>query len=122
MLKRYHESLVELNKSIGFEPNDASALSFRGQTYYMLNQCVKVLGYSCFNLNKYEESRENLTKVLEVDSDNAVTLRILGQTYYELGMYNESHKSLTRSLEIGPKNLDALRTRGLTYYMLGRFA
>ena len=78
------------------EPNDAWALSNRGETYRMMN--------------RYEESLADLNKSLEIESDNAWTLGSRGSTYRMMNRYEDSLADLTKALEIEPNNAFALES------------
>ena len=52
----YEQALVDLTKSLEFEPNDLFALKYRGETYHMMK--------------RYEESLADLDKLLEININN----------------------------------------------------
>ncbi|RIB21695.1 hypothetical protein C2G38_2298816 [Gigaspora rosea] len=106
-MKRYGESLSDLNTSLEIEPNNAEALRIRGET--------------CHNMNKYEESLADLNKSLKIEPNNADALRIRGETYRKMNRYGESLSDLNISLEIEPNNAGGLRIRGETYRMMNRY-
>jgi len=67
MMKKYKESLADLNKSLEIEPNDSWVLKQRGKTYYIMN--------------KYEESLADVTKSLEIEPNDAWALKQRGKIY-----------------------------------------
>ncbi|RIB11995.1 hypothetical protein C2G38_2042211 [Gigaspora rosea] len=101
------ESLTDLNKSLGIEPNNTFMLKNRG--------------YNCLKMNRYEESLVYLTESLKIDPNDTFSLRYRGRTYYLMNRYDESLADLTKSLEINPDDTFALKQRGATYLMMDRY-
>ncbi|CAG8729965.1 7827_t:CDS:2 [Cetraspora pellucida] len=60
MVEKFKEELSSLNKSLENTPNNAQALSARGNIYRMMK--------------KYEEALKDLDKALEIDPNNCHAL------------------------------------------------
>ncbi|RIB27327.1 kinase-like domain-containing protein [Gigaspora rosea] len=71
--------------------------------------------------NRLEESLADLTKALEIDTNNAFALRSRGTTYGMMKRYKESLDDLNKSLEIDQNNVEALISRGSTYRKMSRY-
>ncbi|CAG8469577.1 21047_t:CDS:2 [Cetraspora pellucida] len=71
--------------------------------------------------DRYEESLSDLSKSVELDSNNSITLLSRGKSYFMLEKYNESIKSLTELLDFDPENVDALNTRAKAYCKLAYY-
>ena len=59
---RYEQALADLTKLLEFETNDAFALRYRGETYYMIE--------------KYEESLTDLNKLLKINANDTWALKV----------------------------------------------
>ncbi|RHZ49240.1 hypothetical protein Glove_527g20 [Diversispora epigaea] len=125
-LEKYNEALTDFNKLseidpnndlnlclneiidviLEIEPNNALALSIRGETYQKLGNYDKAVIY--FN------------KSLQMESNNAFVLRLRGETHQKLENYNESLTDFDKVLEIESNNIHVLRLRGETYQKLER--
>ena len=51
-------------------------------------------------IGEYDKALEDLTKLLEIESDNIIALRYRGEIYHIMGRYEESLVDLDRLLEI----------------------
>ncbi|RIB24884.1 kinase-like domain-containing protein [Gigaspora rosea] len=84
-------------------------------------------------MSENEKKRLRLNKSLEIDSNNAITLRKRGRAYPMMNKYEESLADLNKSLEIDPNNAITLRereidsnnavtlySRGVSYRMLNK--
>ena len=58
---RYEQALTELTKLLEISINDAFALKYRGETYYMME--------------KYEESLADLNKLLKINANDTWVLK-----------------------------------------------
>ncbi|RIB06901.1 kinase-like domain-containing protein [Gigaspora rosea] len=90
---------------------------------------------SCYDLmGENEKKRLKLNKSLEIDSNNAITLKELCIAYRMMNKYEESLADLNKSLEIDPNDAIALsereidpnnaitfRERGATYRIMNRY-
>ncbi|RIB23353.1 kinase-like domain-containing protein [Gigaspora rosea] len=72
---KYDESLINLNRLLDINPNNAITLSDRGLTYYVMG--------------KYNESLTDYNKSLEIDPNNAITLIKRESTYRNMGRYEQ---------------------------------
>ena len=78
---RYEQALADLTKLLEFESNDAFALRYWGETYYMMK--------------RYEESLADLNKLLEINTNNMWALKtceevIRGWVYNKYILYKDS--------------------------------
>ncbi len=97
MIDKYEEALVYFNKSLKIEPNDAFELRNRGATF-------RVLG-------RYDEWLAELKKPLEIEEE----------TFLKKSKYEEALADLNKSLKIESNNADALRIRGEIYYIMNKY-
>ena len=75
-LKLPKDSLVDFNKSLEIEPDNAFALNNRGASYG--------------HLNKFKESLVDLDRSLEIEPRDAFALKFHGNTYRMMKKYEES--------------------------------
>ncbi|RIB04390.1 hypothetical protein C2G38_2254401 [Gigaspora rosea] len=90
-LGRYEESLADLSRSLKIDPNNAEALSTRGQIYFRMNRYEESLAdltnslkIKPDHLNTYEEALIDLNKFEEIEQNEAITLKSHDPTYYEI--------------------------------------
>ena len=62
---RYEQALADFTKLLEFETNDAFALRYRGETYYMMR--------------KYDESLADLIQLLEVNANDTWASKAYGE-------------------------------------------
>ncbi|RIB20173.1 hypothetical protein C2G38_2035470 [Gigaspora rosea] len=140
-MRKYEESLADLNKALEIEPYDTFALRFRGDTYRMLRRyyeshadlnkslendpenavTIKYRGILFFDMDHYEGSIKDLNVSLEIEPNDALALRFRGNNYRMMARYEESLADFNKSLEIEPDNADSLKYRGYTYYKMDRY-
>ncbi|RIB06900.1 kinase-like domain-containing protein [Gigaspora rosea] len=72
-------------------------------------------------MGENEKKFLKLNKSLEIDSNNAITLRERGIAHRMMNKYEESLADLNKSLEIDPNNAITLRERGATYRMMNEY-
>ncbi|SRR6266542_4492155 len=73
------------------------------------NITLRYKGKFYFVIGKYEQALENLTKLLEVEPNDAFALRYRGETYHMMRNFEESLADLTKLLEINVNDKWALK-------------
>jgi len=77
------------------------------------------LGRVLIQLNRLDEARATLKKVLDVEPDNANTYVQLGRAQYALKQYQESRSALEEAIQINPFNPQVYRLLVEVYAALG---
>ncbi|CAG8445600.1 1708_t:CDS:2 [Acaulospora colombiana] len=72
-------------------------------------------------MHKFEEEVSDLTKLLEIKSNDADLLKRRGEIYHKIGRYEESIGDLSKSLNVQPYDPSALKNRGASYCMLKKY-
>ncbi|KAF0552638.1 tetratricopeptide repeat protein [Gigaspora margarita] len=124
MLGKYNKALINFNKALGINPNNAYVLALRGEIYLKFQRYDKA--FLDFKIaSEFEHS--NIRSSLHPEySNNALqklinTLLFHGETLYSLEQYDEALLYYNKVLEIDPYNLTALSFRGKPHYSLGQY-
>ncbi|RIA81582.1 concanavalin A-like lectin/glucanase domain-containing protein [Glomus cerebriforme] len=80
--KKWIETLTLYNDELINDLTKSLELKYRGKIY--------------FTIGRYKQALEDLTKLLELEPNNAFALRYRGETYYLLGKYKESLRDLLK--------------------------
>ena len=68
-------------------------------------------------MGRYEETLEDLNKLLEIEPDNSYALKNRGLTYCTMRKYQKSLDDLNKSLEIDKNNAITLENREVRSYL-----
>ncbi|RIB17398.1 hypothetical protein C2G38_2037783 [Gigaspora rosea] len=175
-LRQYYKPFLNLNKALDINPHDIAILLYRGEAYKAFSDLEKVLeqydedlyniGMSleiksnytnalilqakiCFNLEKYSDTIQFLSKALEIGPKNKIILTLRGglqedlltcinkildieqnnpyalccrsEIWFRLEQYNKVLDDLNKSLKIEPDFVTALILRGITYFSLRKY-
>ncbi|RIB09548.1 hypothetical protein C2G38_2208620 [Gigaspora rosea] len=135
--EHYKEALKDLNGSLDFDPNNASALRVRGEVYR--NKCqyeeafkdfkkslqidpknvfaLTNIAEVCRSMGKHDEARVYLR---ELNQNGSIVLRNTGELELESGRFHAALEYFNKSLSINEDDAVALGSRGATFRMLGR--
>ncbi|HID31913.1 MAG TPA: tetratricopeptide repeat protein [bacterium (Candidatus Stahlbacteria)] len=76
----------------------------------------------CDDLRFYDEAMEHFTRIIEIDSSNAVALNYVGYTYAERGdSLDYALELIKRALEIEPNNGYFIDSLGWVYFQMGDY-
>lgn len=106
-LKRYPEAVAIASEVIEKEPNNISALQFRGSA----------LGAS----GHTKEAAEDFKKILATDPENLHGIFNLGVAYKEANMLNEAIETFSLLISKNPDFPNAYFERGFSYGKMGMF-
>ncbi|KAF0532042.1 serine-enriched protein [Gigaspora margarita] len=95
-LKRY-DAIKDLTRSLAIDPNNAWALSTRGESYRMLG--------------KYNQGLVDLNRALDIKPNMASTLGSRGAIYRTMKKDDKALEDLNKSLQLDPTNEFALNIR-----------
>ncbi|WP_026950717.1 tetratricopeptide repeat protein [Algoriphagus mannitolivorans] len=88
---------------------------------YSQNRNSKEAGIEAFELEKWQESVQNLDKWLQINPRDPEAYWIRGQAWERLGELEKAHVDLSTLLELDPENAEALFERGRLRYQLKLF-
>lgn len=100
-------ALALLDRSLSAEPNNVDLLYARAMT--------------AAALQRYPQMEQDLTRVLDIQPDNAAALNALGYTWADRGVHlQKAHDMIQRALRQEPENPAFLDSMGWVLYRLGR--
>ncbi|RIB21620.1 hypothetical protein C2G38_2077725 [Gigaspora rosea] len=137
-MHKFTEALEDLSKSLEIGPNNAATLTCRGILLYemisteylytdlLADACtsrefgindrgkINVQGQSLphYHICKYEVALRDLTKSLEINSNNKTALFFRGNLYHKIYKYKEAIEDLSKLLDIEPSESNAFELRG----------
>ena len=82
-----------------------------GQTEQNIAHILRYQGKFYFVMGRYEQALADLTKLLEIHTNDAFALKYRGETYYMMEKYEESLADLNELLETHPNDTWALKAR-----------
>jgi len=109
------DQLLEKGRSLAAANEYQRALQGSPHSPIILNKLGRVL----IQLNRLDEARAALKKVLDVEPDNANTYVHLGRAQFALKQYQESRAALEEAIQINPFNPQAYRLLVDVYTALG---
>ena len=84
-----------------------------------------LLGFSYYNLGKYADAIQYLTRAIELNTNDteilSEILRGLGSSYAMLGKYKEAIEYLSKCLKFNPRVVDTWYELGMAYYANGQY-
>lgn len=139
-MREFKLALADFLEVIEREPQNHSALSYRGEIYQELGQYEnsladfkRVLELSPDNrfalvtrsatyqeMDEFENALTDANQVIELYPDYAFGYSERGATYLGLQEYEQALEDLNRALELTPNIVKAHRSRGYVYLALGR--
>jgi tetratricopeptide (TPR) repeat protein len=138
------DALADFNRAIDLDPDDARAISKRGETYREMGRYGEALadfnraidlhpalewlewaianrGETYRRMGRYGEALEDLNRAFDLNPDSTWSIRSRGVTYREMGRYGEALEDLNRVIELDPDDAWAISSRGQTYQALKRY-
>ncbi len=138
--KNWDQAVVDFQKVLEIDPDDADALNYLGYTWVdrgenlteafdMIEKAVELepesgaivdsLGWAHYKLGRYSEARQNLEKAVELTPNSATIIDHLGDVYWKLGRFREAGYQWKRALDYDPtdkerKNINAKLKGGLS--------
>jgi tetratricopeptide (TPR) repeat protein len=103
--KRYYKALNDFNKALDYKSVDPYKV--------YLNRAV-----TNTNLQEYELAINDLTKSIELNSDNASAYHSRGMVYYELKDYEQAVRDFTRAINLNQDNPVTFFNLGMSYYRM----
>jgi tetratricopeptide (TPR) repeat protein len=131
------EAAAMASKALEIDPNDSNALKVRYDALRMIpdpvgaRRALKALieadpdwagtglfnhAVELYNANQMADAATALTRVVEVQPDDAMAHYLLGMARYNLGETEDARKHLTRFLELAPNDPDAGIAREMLEY------
>ncbi|RIB29933.1 hypothetical protein C2G38_2136607 [Gigaspora rosea] len=101
MMKKYKKELLDINKLLKVDSDNAFALCKRGAIYR--------------SMNRHDGALLNLNKSLNINPYNELALSNRGVIYRIMNRNDEALLDLNKSLDINPYNPLALSNRGAIY-------
>jgi tetratricopeptide (TPR) repeat protein len=102
---RYKEALVELDKAIAIDPEQAKAYQNRGAAYN--------------SLARYDEAVADLDRAIKLDPKNAGAHTNAGLAYFMIGRYDRAIEDLSEAVRLAPRNAVVHFNRGNVFAKLG---
>jgi tetratricopeptide (TPR) repeat protein len=138
------DALADFNRAIDLDPDDARAISKRGETYREMGRYEEALndfnraidldpalewlewaianrGETYRRMGRYGEALEDLNRAFDLNPDSTWSIRSRGVTYREMGRYGEALADFNRVIELDPDDAWAISSRGQTYHAMGRY-
>jgi tetratricopeptide (TPR) repeat protein len=106
-LKKYDLALANYNRAIALEPNNAEALSNRGNTLVFLDRC--------------EEALRDYDRSISLKPQSAITHNSRGYNLFRLKRYDEALASFDRAIALSPRYYEAHYNRANALLELKRF-
>jgi Tfp pilus assembly protein PilF len=103
----YDQAVVELEKVIELEPDNAGAYTN--------------LALSYFKSGDYERAAATWTEVIQFDPGESGPYYERGMSYFNLKKYEPAIDDLSRAIELDPANADAYRVRGKAHAFMGNY-
>ncbi len=121
--KQWEKAVVDFEKVLEIEPDDADALNYLGYTWVdrgenlskafgMIEKAVELepesgaivdsLGWAHYKLGRYTQARINLEKAVELTPDSATIIDHLGDVYWKLGRFREAGYQWKQALDYDP--------------------
>jgi tetratricopeptide (TPR) repeat protein len=106
-LKQFDESLIEINKVLELDPNEAEYIGIRGEIY--------------FSIRNYDLALIDFDKALEVNPKYKECYNSRGYLHGLTGNYTQAIDDFSKCLEIDPQFTYALTNRSYTYNLAGQY-
>jgi tetratricopeptide (TPR) repeat protein len=90
-------------------------------TFVSRNDLFFNLGYSNYELGKFDSAIQAFDKATEIDPEYKAAYYGRGLTYYKVENYERAIKEYDRAIELDSEYIDAYYGRGLAYYQLGNY-
>jgi len=104
---KYDDAVVELNKAISIDPNNAQAYFFRGLIHSKKGDL--------------DQAISDYDKAINLSPNYAKAYNNRGWDYFRKGNFDLAIADCTKSIEILPKRAAPYYNKGLAYYSLGQF-
>jgi tetratricopeptide (TPR) repeat protein len=106
-IKKYSESLDDINKAIEYNPRNGEYYSSRG--------------YTCMGMDMYQEVIDAFTKAIVLSPVDYTNYFHRGGAYNKLKRYQEAVDDYTKAIELGPVNYLNYYYRALAYHVLKKY-
>lgn len=137
---KFEESIKYSDKILAREPDNYNALAIKGSSFAYLDQFDEAfetlkkaetfgsdsdlyyeLGYTCYELQRYDEAVEYLDKAIDLDSEYLDAYIFKGYSLAELQKYDEADKCADVLEALDKNNAYACNIRGLTKVYTGNY-
>jgi len=100
----FDQAILDINKAIELNPNDAMAYEIRGSAYQQ-------------GKGNYDQAILDFSKAIELNPNDAGAYEIRGSAYQGKGNHDQAILDYTKAIEIDPHYAGFYAARGASYYM-----
>lgn len=114
-MNSYDNAIIWFSKVIEKDPENVESYSYCGRAYY--EKGIKIKSENTLVAEEhFTKVIENMTRVLELQTDNTVALEYRGKAHYEIGSHFKlAAEDFTRLIELSPKSAMLYFRRGLAF-------